>query len=426
MSSIVDRRENGKGKSSSNRQRFLRRVNKHVKESIKKDIKEGKIADIMSPGGHNVNISKKSIKEPSFRHKPSGTTDRVHPGNRDFVPGDKVPKPKGGSGSGASDGVGDGNGEDDFDFVISKQEYLDIFFEDLALPEMVKKYLSAIVESKLKRAGYSVSGVPSRLNYVRSLKQSVGRRAALRNPKKRRLEELEAELVLLIEATPVDIGLIKNLQEQIEGLKRRIKAVPFIDNIDLRYNRFEKVDIPTTRAVMFMLMDVSGSMDQHKKEMAKRFYMLLYLFLSGTYEHIDLVPIRYHSEAKEVDEQEFFYGKETGGTRVSPALVLARDILHERYDSTWNVYFCHASDGDNESGDTRDCVTLINEILEDTQYYAYIQVGEENREMIDNELSAMFDDSILGNFDNVDMAFINDASDIFPVFRKLFKKKGIE
>jgi hypothetical protein len=315
--------------------------------------------------------------------------------------------------------------------MISKKEYLDIFFEDLELPDMVKKQLSTIVETKLKRSGYSITGTPGRLNYIRSLKQSIGRRSALRGPKKKLLRELEAQLAELYDDVedhmktgrdvPIELTtLIQDVKEEIVKLKKKIKAVPFIDTFDLRYNRFELVSVPTTRAVMFMLMDVSGSMDEHKKEMAKRFYMLLYLFLHRIYEHIDIVPIRYHTEAKEVDEQEFFYSPESGGTMVSPALKLAKEIMHQRYTgSSWNIYFCHTSDGDNYSSDRETCIELLDDILPYVQYYAYIQIGIDN-----NDLSEMFENALMPLFDNIDVAVIHEPEDIFPVFRKLFEKES--
>ena len=167
-------------------------------------------------------------------------------------------------------------------------------------------------------------------------------------------------------------------------------------------------------------MDVSGSMDEFKKEMAKRFYMLLYIFLSRTYEHIDIVFIRYHTESKEVDEQEFFYSQETGGTLLSPALTLTKEIMQKRYDNTWNIYGCLASDGDNSMSDTGNCVHLLNWILPKVQYFAYIQIGVE-----DNVLSKIFDEHILPEYDNSDIAIINGPEDIFPVFRHLFEKEEV-
>jgi hypothetical protein len=424
---VIDRRKNGNNKSSSNRQRFVKRVNRHIKEAIRENIKNGNIKDIADTNGQSVTVPKKDIHEPWFHHGKGGDTERVYPGNKEYVPGDTIEKPDEDGGGGSGSGVGQGGGDDDFQFMISKKEYLDIFFEDLELPDMVKKQLSTIVETKLKRSGYSITGTPGRLNYIRSLKQSIGRRSALRGPKKKLLKELEEKLALLLEDCSLSfneiprtvLDEIESLKAQIIALKKKIKAVPFIDTFDLRYNRFELVSVPTTRAVMFMLMDVSGSMDEHKKEMAKRFYMLLYLFLHRIYEHIDIVPIRYHTEAKEVDEQEFFYSPESGGTMVSPALELAKEIMHERYSGgSWNIYFCHTSDGDNYSSDRDDCIALLDDLLPYVQYYAYIQIGAD-----DNDLSEMFINALMPVFNNIDVAVIHSPEDIFPVFRKLFEKE---
>ena len=104
---------------------------------------------------------------------------------------------------------------------------------------------------------------------------------------------------------------------------------------------------------MFCLMDVSGSMDQGHQGDGQAFYILLYLFLSRTYKNVEVVYIRHHTQAKEVDEHEFFYSQETGGTIVSSALKMMNDIINERYPANqWNIYAAQASDGDNWADDS--------------------------------------------------------------------------
>jgi len=303
---------------------------------------------------------------------------------------------------------------------------MDIFFEELELPDLVKKNLATIEESKPKRAGFSVDGTPSKLNYVRSLKQSVGRRSALRNPKKRKLKQAEEYLIQLEEMfkNNPSSDLQQQIEQQkkiIEGLKRKIRAVPFIDTIDLRYNRFERANVPVTKAVMFCVMDVSGSMGETEKELAKRFFMLLYLFLHRNYQQIDVVFIKHHTQAFEVDEQDFFYSRETGGTLVSSAIILLADIIEQRYNpSDWNIYVCQASDGDNDIEDCDIVVrTLMDKVLPSCQYYAYVQVSNP-----DNVLSRAYNWSIVKKHQNFAMAYLADPADIFPVFRKLFEKEN--
>jgi hypothetical protein len=137
----------------------------------------------------------------------------------------------------------------------------------------------------------------------------------------------------LADGVPETDARVVALREQIDGLKTRIAALPFIDTFDLRYQSFTKQPEPTSKAVMLCIMDVSGSMDQVRKNLAKRFFILLYLFLQRNYDKIDVVFIRHHTIAQEVDEQEFFYSRETGGTVVSSALNLAYEVVSERYDS---------------------------------------------------------------------------------------------
>jgi len=178
--------------------------------------------------------------------------------------------------------------------------------------------------------------------------------------------------------------------------------------------------VPTSKAVMFCLMDVSGSMDEARKDLAKRFFILLYLFLTRHYEKIDIVFIRHHTQAQEVDEQNFFHSTETGGTVVSSALVLMEEIARARYPtSEWNIYGAQASDGDNWHHDSGRCRELLaNNILPLCRYFAYVQVAEEEQNLWD-EYSALAADA---------KAFairkVTEASQIYPVFRELFKKEG--
>jgi hypothetical protein len=431
---IVDRRKNGKNKSSSNRQRFIRRVKSRVREAVKKSITSGNIRDIISPGDQNVNIPTKDINEPHFTHSSdSGELERILPGNKKYVPGDRIPKPPPQDGKGGNGSSGGGEQNDDFEFAITHDEYMDVFFEDLELPDLVKKGLAQTEEIKVKRAGFAVDGNPSKLNYVRSLRQSVGRRAALRTPKKRKLRELETELSelyefiennkdengnLITECEEQQLRIIQ-IEHEIAVLKKKIKAVPFIDSIDLRYNRFEIVRTPITQAVMFCVMDVSGSMGEYEKDLAKRFFMLLYLFLHRNYKYVDVVFVKHHTAAFEVDEENFFYSRESGGTMVSSATTLVKNIIEERYDpSKWNIYVCQASDGDNDVDDCQQVVeTLIKDILPVSQYYAYVQVNNP-----DNIMSQVYQHYLLGEHENFAMAIIEEPSDIYPVFHNLFEK----
>lgn len=417
-SQVIDRRLNGKNKSAVNRQRFIRRFKTQIRKAVSDGIQGRSITEMDK--GERISIPAKDISEPSFRHGRGGRHEGVHPGNTDFTTGDKIARPNSGSGTGGK-ASNTGEGEDDFVFELTREEFLEFFFEDLALPDLVKTQLATIVEHKNVRAGYTNDGVPANINVEHSLRRALGRRIALRGPHLRRLREVEAELDRLAALADGPEGAqIETLESERQELKRRISAVPFIDNIDLRYNHRVKQPLPATRAVMFCLMDVSGSMDQHRKDIAKRFFILLYLFLTRSYERIELVFIRHHTVAKEVDEHDFFYSRETGGTVVSSALELMYEVIQARYSSAeWNIYAAQASDGDNWEADSPRCRDLLLEkLLPCLQYFAYVEITPDEHQSLWHAY-----EQVAAVSPNFAMQQIAGLTGIYPVFRELFKKQ---
>jgi len=298
---------------------------------------------------------------------------------------------------------------------------MNYFFEDLELPNMVKTQLTATTEYRNQRAGYSTSGNASNIHILRSLRGALGRRIAVGGKSSRRLKEAESELyALLHEETPEDDPRVQALKREIHRLHTKLYAIPFIDPFDLRYSNRIKVPKPSSQAVMFCLLDVSGSMDQAKKDMAKRFFILLYLFLTRAYEKIEVVFIRHHTQAAEVDENEFFNSRESGGTVVSSALNMLSKIVHERYPSSdWNVYVAQASDGDNWDNDSVLCrELLINTIMPAVQYFAYIEITEGEPQNLWQEYT-----QVPNHHEHFAMQKIESPADIYPVFRELFKKQ---
>ncbi|MGM9516280.1 YeaH/YhbH family protein [Roseateles sp. DB2] len=422
LQQIIDRRLSGKNKSIGNRERFLRRHKDQIREAVRRAVDGRGIRDMER--GEEVHIPKKDLSEPVFGHGEGGTREVVRPGNRDHVKGDRVPKPQGGQGQGQGSQASDsGEGEDDFVFHLSKEEFMQVFFDDLALPNMARTTLAETPEWKSHRAGFTSDGTPTNLHVVRSMRGALGRRIALGMGKRRELHELEERLALLLRELPdhpENKTLIEDTEARIALLKGRIEAIPFLDPIDLRFRSRVKVPVPTTRAVMFCLMDVSGSMDEARKDLAKRFFILLYLFLTRHYEKIDVVFIRHHTQAQEVDEQNFFHATETGGTVVSSALVLMEQIIRERYSPTeWNIYGAQASDGDNWHHDSGRCRELLTDkILPLCRYFAYVQVAEAEQNLWE-EYAKLADE-----VPQFAMRKAVEVSQIYPVFRDLFKKEG--
>jgi uncharacterized protein len=424
LQQIIDRRLAGKNKSVGNRERFLRRYKDQVRDAVRRAVDGRGIRDIAQ--GEEIRIPKKDLSEPVFHHGQGGQRDMVHPGNSEYLTGDRIERPKGGGGKGSGKGqAGDsGEGEDDFAFALSKEEFMQVFFEDLALPDLVRTQLAETPEWKSHRAGFTSDGNPSSLHVVRSMRGALGRRIALGGESRRELHALEDRVAFLKQHHPDDPVAIKEMleaKERIAVLKARLGMIPFLDPIDLRFRNRVRTPVPTSKAVMFCLMDVSGSMDEQRKELSKRFFILLYLFLTRHYDKIDLVFIRHHTQAAEVSEEDFFHARETGGTVVSSALELMDQIITERYSpDQWNIYGAQASDGDNWHHDSGRCRELLtNKLLPACRYFAYVQVAEEEQNLWE-EYSRL-----ASTHKQFAMRKAVEASQIYPVFRDLFKKEGV-
>ena len=418
---IVDRRFDSKNKSSVNRSRFIRRFKGQIRKAVSEALNHRGVRDLEN--GEKVGIPGKDIAEPHFTHGPGGVREAVNPGNDRFSSGDQVDRPQGGgAGQGGSQASNEGEGLDDFVFTLTRDEFLEIFFEELALPNLVKNQLARIEQYRRVRAGYTQSGVPTNINLSRTMRGAAGRRIAIGGPYAGQLRALEAELANLRKTQPDDDPEIERVRREIAKLRARIEALPFIDPFDLRYNARILIPQPTAQAVMFCLLDVSGSMDEGRKNVAKRFFMLLYLFLTRNYEHIEVVFIRHHTVATEVDEDEFFTSRESGGTVVSSALVLMADIIRARYPSNlWNIYGAQASDGDNWGEDSPHCRELIEDtLLPLCQYFAYIEITDGAPQNLWYE----YEKVQLTHPGHFAMQRIGDLADIYPVFRELFKRRA--
>ncbi|MBP6096978.1 MAG: YeaH/YhbH family protein [Methyloversatilis sp.] len=421
MQQIIDRRLAGKNKSIGNRERFLRRHKEQIREAVKRAVEGRGIRDIAQ--GEDIHIPRRDISEPVFGHGQGGRRETVHPGNKDFLRGDRIERPQGGSGGGGGGQAGDsGGGDDDFVFHLSKEEFMQVFFDDLALPNLIRTTLAETPEYKTHRAGFSSDGTPNNLHVVRSMRGAIGRRIALGSESRRELHRLEA-LLEDLRGQPVTVERqreIELIERDIEALRARIGRIPFLDPIDLRYRSRVRTPVPTAKAVMFCVMDVSGSMDEARKDLAKRFFILLYLFLTRHYERIEIVFIRHHTQAQEVDEHEFFHATETGGTVVSSALVLMESIIQARYPrGEWNIYGAQASDGDNWHDDSPRCRELLEQkILPQCRYFAYIQVVDEEQSLW-HEYASLVDEAA-----NFAMRKASGSDQIYPVFRDLFRKEG--
>jgi uncharacterized protein len=414
---IVDRRLNPGSKSLENRQRFLRRAKALVQGAVKKTSQERDIKDVLEGG--EVSIPLDGMDEPRFRRE-GGTRDMVLPGNKKFIEGDWLSRPSQSGGKGS--GPGEGDSEDAFRFVLSRDEFVDLFLDDLELPDLAKRKLAMAESEGIQRAGYATSGSPANISIGRTVSRAMARRVALRRPRPEAIAALEAEMETADEARRAE------LLAEIEALRAKARRIPFIDPIDIRYRRFETVPKPVAQAVMFCLMDVSGSMSEHMKDLAKRFYMLLYVFLKRRYRHVEIVFIRHTDRAEEVDEDTFFHGPASGGTLVSSALQAMHDIVRSRFrPADWNIYAAQASDGDNMTSDSPVAGHLLTDmILPVCQFFAYLEVGEAANytfDMPDSSLWTLYE-RLRAEGAPLSMRKVSERSEIFPVFHDLFQRRG--
>lgn len=419
LQQIIDRRLAGKNKSIGNRERFLKRYKEKITEAVRRAVDGRGIRDIER--GEQVHIPKKDLTEPVFQHGQGGQRDLVHTGNKDYLPGDHIKRP-GGEGSGGSQASDSGEGEDDFAFALTKEEFMQVFFDDLALPHLLRTQLADDPEYKTYRAGYTSEGTPNNLHILRSMRGAYGRRLALGSQTRRELQALEMQIAQLKQhqsEDPQAQRALREAQQRMAELRSKLKRIPFLDPMDLKYRSRVRQAVPSTKAVMFCVMDVSASMDEQRKELSKRFFILLYLFLTRHYAKIELVFIRHHTQAHEVSEEVFFESRESGGTVVSSALELMAEIIEKRYNpSQWNIYGAQASDGDNWQNDTAICSQLlVDRLLPACRYFAYVQVAQEEQSLWEEY------ERLADTYPNFAIRKALQASDIYPVMRELFKKE---
>jgi uncharacterized sporulation protein YeaH/YhbH (DUF444 family) len=415
---IVDRRAD-KGKNTANRQRVLKRLAGALKAQVNQLIARRKLGE--HDKAAEVTIERKDVKEPSFSLDPaSGSMSRVIPGNQHYRVGDKIPRDPGqGQGRGSGAGDGEADDEDVFRFALSREEYLSLLFDELELPALVKKDLLEIDETRFRRGGVVRYGNPSAVCVARTFKASIGRRVAAEAQFEEALTAAETALEAA-QASAVP-SRVRAAQVELQEVRQRGADIPFLDPVDLRHRSLVEVQSPRTAAVMFCLMDVSSSMDEPRKDLAKRFFTLLYLFLSRKYAKVELVFIRHTDQAQEVDEDTFFNGTQAGSTKVLSALSKMHEIAGLRYPpSHYNIFGAQASDGDSFGEDANESSAfLVSQLLPMSRYFVYAEVG--------GGLS-QGTTSLWGAYDGIEcehfnMAAVKGRDEVYPALAKLFQKE---
>lgn len=431
---FVDRRKTGRGKSLPNRQRLLRRIKDAIRQSKPKDIDAGGVKGATNGSGpaNPVSVTRDCLHEPTLHYDGnSGEYDVVLIGNDVWERGDEFPMEGGGGGRGNGAGQGGGDDtEDDFVVNVSREEFFNVFFEDCELPDLQETNAKELPETMPKHAGFQKEGNPAQLSVIRSYKNALPRRRALSADSRAELEELEEKIKQYEDGThPQCASLAKaeietiiiQLMARCEELRAKIAGVPFFEKLDLRYTKKEKVLVKSADAVFCMIMDISGSMDEDKKRIARKFFSLQYAFIKKKYPNTDLVFVAHTDKPYEMTEEEFFTTRVSGGTTVSPAYEMMHDIIKARYDANQtNIYLSQASDGDNWDTDNGNIIPTLEEsgLLSKLRHMSYAHVGPEGWS---NGLWTALE-SVANTSKKLSMVKIYDDSDVFDSFRKIYAK----
>lgn len=380
-------RESGgnSGRGSEDRRRHRQLVEEAIKKNIGRIVAEESI--IGQSGNRKIKIPIKGLKEYQFLY--GKNQPRVGSGDGEEERGDLLE-------DGQADkilGTGPGNdpGEDIYETEITLDELINYLFDDLNLPYLERKKLMEIEsESRHKVSGYRQKGPPPRL----------ARRKAV-------IEKLKREQGLRRSETGGD-----DEEKETDGDQR----IPFREE-DLRYRRLRETTRLESNAVVICIMDTSGSMDQTKKYLARSFYFLLYQFIRLKYVQVEVVFIAHSTEAKEVNEQEFFHKVESGGTYISSGYQKALEIIEARYPpAKWNIYAFHCSDGDNWEEDNAKAVEMGSRLCKVCNLFGYGEIMTSS-----SGIRRLFREEITDP--NFALVTIDNREEIWPALQRLLDRE---
>jgi len=371
-------------RSASDRRRHKQKIERAIKEGIHDIVAEESI--IGQDGKKRIKIPVRGIKEYRFVYGDNTNNKKVGsaPGS-DIRRGQKIGDSK--KTPGKSNSPGNEPGEEFYEVEITLEELAHYLFDDLQLPDLEKKSLKKVIDEKIKRKGYRKEGIKPRLDKKKSAIQRIKRKKAT------------------------------SRDGPIEGKEN----FPFHEN-DLIYRHFKPAQKECVNAVIFFVMDISGSMTKEKKFIARSFYFLLYHFIRSKYEHTEIVFISHDTAAQEVNEDQFFKRGNSGGTLVSSGLELTCEIINKRFHpNSWNIYCFQCSDGDNWPEDTLKTLAVAEKIRDWSQLFGYCEIipgGETSSSWFeDSRLSKVYQ-PISGR--KLKIVSIASKSDIWPSFKQLF------
>ncbi len=366
------------------------RHKERIKDAIKKNL--GSIVSnesiILSNGRRTVKVPMRALDEYKFRFD---YRKRKHVGQGDGKTkvGDVIAREDSQGQVPGAGQAGDSPGQDYYEADVDIDDIAAMIFEDLHLPFLEDKAKRAVPSKTTRFTEIRRTGVLSNLDKRRTILENIRRNAREKG------------------------------QAKIGGFKKE----------DMRFKSWEDEIRYESNAAVIAMMDVSGSMGEFKKYIARSFFFWMVRFLRTKYDSVEIVFISHHTEAKEVTEEQFFTQGESGGTVVSSAYKLALDIIAERFPPPdWNVYPFHFSDGDNYYSDNEDAVKMADELIETCNLFGYGEIGEEGMATYrrsSGALLSIFHDR-LKNQERFIGVRIDDKEDVYPALREFFGKRGVE
>lgn len=397
----------GKDRSAEDRRRHKELVEESIKKNIGNIIAEESI--IGQSKDKKIKIPIRGIKEFQFifgKNSP-GTGS----GDGSEKRGDKIGEDKTGQKGQGSGQAGNQEGDDIYETEVTIEELINYLFEDLNLPDIDRKKLAEIESVKsLRNLGYQRKGIPPRLAKRRSVVEKIKRRQGY---SRNRIEKDG-----LVETS----NDVDDIIDEFENADlQETKRFPFMED-DLRYRRVRETRKKDFNAVVICIMDVSGSMDQTKKYMARSFYFLLYQFIRLKYANVEVVFVAHTTTAKEVNEDEFFHKGESGGTYISSGYEKALEIIEQRYNpASWNIYTFHCSDGDNWTEDNKRAVELAQELCKKCNLFGYGEIVP-GYYSSGSTIKTEYQRNIKSR--NFSIITMSKKEDVLPGIRKLLEREG--
>jgi sporulation protein YhbH len=356
------------------------RHNQKIREAIKENLSEiiAEESIITSDGNRIIKVPIRSLEEYKFRFDPY-RQNRVGQGSGDSKVGDVIGRLPNSEGSGQGKKAGDQPGVDYYEAELTIDELAELIFEDLGLPNLRPKASQEIPSDTVRFTEVRKKGLMGNLDKRRTIMENIRRNALYGDP-----------------------------------------SFHDLTNDDLRFKTWVKDTRRENNAVVLAMRDASGSMGEFKKYITRSLFFWMVRFLRTKYASVEIVFIIHHTEAREVNEDDFFHLGESGGTKVSSAYQLCWDLINQRYEpSRWNIYPFHFSDGDNwGEADNRLCVQLVSKILPVSNLFGYGEIREGG-----------YTSTLMSAFTNISdpkfvIVTITEKKDVYPALQKWFTRGG--